>query len=167
MPVFLAWLRNGNLKLWDIHLHREVIQEQLLNQIWEVVVLVGPHKHSVLVMLPSRRRESLEQAAGISRECRIKMWKTRGAKKGIIMGDEVKQKSKGKEVMDERHIIKKQPDKVQHTRLLLLHFFYSHTSHFLKHLCFCHCFFIFFLALHIDFFYTFFHVQGLEEKGIS
>ena len=61
--------------------HREEIQEQLLNQIWEVVGLVGPHKHSVLVLLPSRRRESLEQAAGISRECRIKMWKTRGARK--------------------------------------------------------------------------------------
>ena len=52
MPVFLAWLRNGNLKLWDIHLHREEIQEQLLNQIWEVVVLVGPHRHNMLVMLP-------------------------------------------------------------------------------------------------------------------
>ena len=62
-------------------------------------------------------------------------------KKSIIMGDEVKHKSKGKEAMDECHTIKKQPDKVQHTRLLLLHFFYSHTSHFLKHLCFCHCFF--------------------------
>jgi len=62
-------------------------------------------------------------------------------KKSIIMGDEVKQKSKGKEAMDECHTIKKQPDKVQHTRLLLLHFFYSHTSHLLKHLCFCHCFF--------------------------
>jgi len=44
-------------------------------------------------------------------------------KKSIIMGDEVKQKSKGKEAMDECHTIKKQPDKVQHTRLLLLHFF--------------------------------------------
>ena len=65
-------------------------------------------------------------------------------KKSIIMGDEVKQKSKGKEAMDECHTIKKQPDKVQHTRLLLVHFFYSHTSHFLKHLCFCHCFLFFF-----------------------
>ena len=46
-------------------------------------------------------------------------------KKSIIMGDEVKQKSKGKEAMDERHIIKKQPDKVQHTYLFLA-FFYSH-----------------------------------------
>ena len=62
-------------------------------------------------------------------------------KKSIIMGDEVKHKSKGKEAMDECHTIKKQLDKVQHTRLLLLHFFYSHTSHLLKHLCFCHCFF--------------------------
>ena len=44
-------------------------------------------------------------------------------KKSIIMGDEVKQKSKGKEAMDERHIIKKQPDKVQHTSFFFLHFF--------------------------------------------
>ena len=48
-------------------------------------------------------------------------------KKSIIMGDEVKHKSKGKEAMDECHTIKKQPDKVQHTRLLLLHFF-IHTT---------------------------------------
>ena len=46
-------------------------------------------------------------------------------KKSIIMGGEVKQKSKGKEAMDERHIIKKQPDKVQHTYFFLA-FFYSH-----------------------------------------
>jgi len=32
-------------------------------------------------------------------------------KKSIIMGDEVKHKSKGKEAMDECHTIKKQPDK--------------------------------------------------------
>ena len=44
-------------------------------------------------------------------------------KKSIIMGDEVKQKSKGKEAMDECHTIKKQPDKVQHTRLLFCIFF--------------------------------------------
>ncbi|KAG2641566.1 hypothetical protein PVAP13_2KG179500 [Panicum virgatum] len=71
----------------------------------------GGSSHNMLVMLPPCGRGSLEQVAEISRECQIKMWKTRGAKKGIIMGDEVKQKSKGKEVMDERHIIKKQPDK--------------------------------------------------------
>jgi len=62
-------------------------------------------------------------------------------KKSIIMGDEVKHKSKGKEAMDECHTIKKQPDKVQHTRLLLLHFFYSHTSHLLKALVFLPLFF--------------------------
>ena len=46
-------------------------------------------------------------------------------KKSIIMGDEVKQKSKRKVGMDECHIIKKQPDKVQHTYFFLA-FFYSH-----------------------------------------
>ena len=65
-------------------------------------------------------------------------------KKSIIMGDEVKHKSKGKEAMDECHTIKNQPDKVQHTRLLLLYFFYSHTSHLLKALVFLPLFFIFF-----------------------
>jgi len=123
VPVFLAWLRNGNLKLWDIHLHREEIQDQLLNQIWEVVVLVGPHntqRASDAAPSPKRvTRESCRDIKGMPDQD----VENKRHKKSIIMGDEVKQKSKGKEAMDECHTIKKQPDKVQHTRLLLCTFF--------------------------------------------
>ena len=61
-------------------------------------------------------------------------------KKSIIMGDEVKQKSKGKVAMDERHIIKKQPDKVQHTYFFLAFFLFTHT------LCFAPIFLYIFLC---------------------
>ena len=44
-------------------------------------------------------------------------------KKSIIMGDEVKQKSKGREALDECNIIMKQPYKVQQTCFFSLHFF--------------------------------------------
>jgi len=84
-------------------------------------------------------------------------------KKSIIMGDEVKQKSKRKEAMDECHTIKKQPDKVQHTRLLLLHFF-IHTPPIFEYLFMS--LFLFF-SLHTAFFLHFFYVPRLEEKGIS
>ena len=84
-------------------------------------------------------------------------------KKSIIMGGEVKQKSKGKEAMDERHIIKKQPDKVQHTSFFFLHFF-IHTPPIFEYLFMS--LFLFF-SLHTAFFLHFFYVPRLEEKGIS
>jgi len=72
--------------------------------------MVGPHKYSVLVMLPSRRRESRASCRDI-KGMPDQDVENKRRKKSIIMGDEVKQKSKGKEAMDECHTIKKQPDK--------------------------------------------------------
>jgi len=81
--------------------------------------MVGPHKYSVLVMLPSRRRESRASCRDI-KGMPDQDVENKRRKKSIIMGDEVKQKSKGKETMDECHTIKKQPDKGSARRLILI-----------------------------------------------
>ena len=82
------------------------------------------------------------------------------SKKSIIMGGEVKQKSKGKEAMDKRHIIKKQPDKVQHTSFFSCIFLFTH----LPFLNTCLCPYFYFFHCILLFFYTFFMFQDLRKK---
>ena len=79
-------------------------------------------------------------------------------KESIIIGDEVKHKSKGKEAMDGCQTIKKQSDKVQHNLFLVCKFLYVlHLSTF-----FCS-----FPRPFSDFFHNLFFsmVQDLRKKG--
>ena len=78
-------------------------------------MLVGPHntqRASDAAPSPKRvTRESCRDIKGMTDQD----VENKRHKKSIIMGDEVKQKSKGREAMDECNIIMKQPYKVQQT----------------------------------------------------
>lgn len=101
--TFSAWLGNENLKMWNILLPREGIQQQRLS-----------HSHKMIVTLPPHRRGWQEQVLGMSGGSQNQDVGKKRCRESIITGDEAKLKSKGKDIMDECHTIKKQPEKVQH-----------------------------------------------------